>query len=150
MTSDAARLQAGICPVCGSGPWLSVAHHAARKHGVDRRALRDMVGLPWSAPVAAPDVLERGREAAIGRNQGARLTKGLGRDLHAVSTAGAQARLRAITEHRHSAPRKIPTDAGPAIQARIDQGERLVDIGATWGASAAAVSRFMKAHRETR
>lgn len=148
MTSPADLLHAGYCPHCGRGPWRSVAHHAAKKHGIDARRLREDAGLPWSAPLADPDVLETLAQRGRDRQAGKWLNAAPRGDTGPASLAGEAARLAVITGPKaRRAPAKIPRDAGPVIQARIDAGERLRDIGATWGAGASAVSRFMSAWR---
>lgn len=49
----------GICPLCDSGPFVSVAGHANRKHGVDRFQLKDMLGMFYSEPLCSPELSER-------------------------------------------------------------------------------------------
>ena len=39
---------AGICPYCGRGPFVSIAAHTARAHGVQNRQLRDEFGFTYS------------------------------------------------------------------------------------------------------
>jgi hypothetical protein len=40
-----AYVEAGRCPVCGDGPFAVVAGHTMKKHGLDRYALREMLGV---------------------------------------------------------------------------------------------------------
>lgn len=60
-TGEAARglLLGQICPVCGRGPWKSPLNHAARKHGIGRRAMRDLCELTVSEKVADPELSAR-------------------------------------------------------------------------------------------
>ena len=141
-SEQVATLLSGVCPWCNSR-WRSVAHHIARKHGISARQLREMAGLPWSAPLADPEVRERAAEVA---RAGAKVEamRGRPRDTSSVSAAGAARRAQNL--HRRQ-PRKLPADAGPAIQARLDRGERLRDVAVTYGCTVSAVSLFMKAER---
>lgn len=55
-----------MCPVCGEGPWKSPLNHAARKHGIGRREMREACGLTIDESVCNPELsarfVERGRE----------------------------------------------------------------------------------------
>lgn len=44
----------GNCPFCGAGPFVVPAHHTNRIHGVDRLALRDMLGLGVDESICDP------------------------------------------------------------------------------------------------
>lgn len=52
--TDAELLKAGICPICGAGPYTSPAGHVAKAHGINRFDLREMVGLYRREPVCDP------------------------------------------------------------------------------------------------
>jgi hypothetical protein len=69
-----------MCPLCGEGPWKSPLNHVARKHGVDRHAMRDACHLTTNAVVAAPELSAKFRE--IGKR----------RDMTAITEAGRQPR----------------------------------------------------------
>ena len=47
---------AGMCPFCDAGPFKIVAGHTNRAHGVDRKKLRDLAGLTFTASITAPDL----------------------------------------------------------------------------------------------
>lgn len=46
---------AGLCPVCGAGPYRVPLQHVSRKHGLDHRRARDAFGLTRSEPACAPE-----------------------------------------------------------------------------------------------
>ena len=43
-----------VCPFCNEGPFTVVAAHVNRVHGVDKKALRDMLGLPHGMSICDP------------------------------------------------------------------------------------------------
>ena len=145
--TDRDLAEQGICPLCRVGPWRSLGIHVAKKHGLDARAFKERVGLPWSASLSAPEVAEAQRARAVELN----LVAAMRRSPHAtgtsVSPAGAAARRPADNGWGSTRPRKIPADAGPSIQARRDRGELLRHVAATYDCSVAAVSLFMTAWR---
>lgn len=49
---DAIRRQ--VCPFCNAGPFTVVANHVSRVHSVDRKALRDMLGIFQSESICDP------------------------------------------------------------------------------------------------
>jgi hypothetical protein len=46
-----AAVEAQLCPFCGKGPFTVVALHTNHAHGIDRRQLRDLAGLYYSASI---------------------------------------------------------------------------------------------------
>lgn len=48
-----------ICPICGRGAWQSPLNHVARKHGIDRRTMRDICDLTLREKVTDPELSER-------------------------------------------------------------------------------------------
>lgn len=48
-------IEAGICPLCGYGPWKVLALHTHHAHGVDRYELRDWAELPYNAVICSPE-----------------------------------------------------------------------------------------------
>lgn len=61
VTFDEARdlLRRQMCPVCGSGPWKSPLNHVAKKHGIDRRTMRDVCGVTTVESVVEPELSKR-------------------------------------------------------------------------------------------
>lgn len=54
-TDDAlAAVRMGVCPFCGSGPFVVVAIHIQSKHGIDRKELRDWLGLFLGEQICDP------------------------------------------------------------------------------------------------
>lgn len=52
-------LRRQVCPVCGEGPWKSPLNHAAKKHGIDRRTMREACGMTSVEVVADPELSAR-------------------------------------------------------------------------------------------
>ena len=48
-------VEAGICPWCKRGPFTVLATHTAQVHGVDRLALRKLLGVHPEASITTPD-----------------------------------------------------------------------------------------------
>ena len=65
-------VMAGICPFCGRGPFLVLAGHTQKVHGVDRFELRELADLTYSTSLLD----ERTREAFSARAK-ARLATGV-------------------------------------------------------------------------
>lgn len=65
-------VMAGICPFCGRGPFLVLAGHTQKVHGVDRFELRELADLTYSTSLLD----ERTREAFSARAR-ARLATGV-------------------------------------------------------------------------
>lgn len=55
-----AYVEEGLCPVCGAGPFAVVALHTQRKHGLDRYALREMLGV-----YKTTSICDEGHSAAL-------------------------------------------------------------------------------------
>lgn len=143
-------LTAGTCPWCDKGPFRSIAKHTNSAHGIDRRQLRELAGLPWTASICAPDLAARRRELNARPErveQLAALTKATGP--HGVSPAGAAilaAKAVAIT-NRPGVPSKL-TDADRArIRQRRSEGLTLREIGIEIGVSEATVHRVLHGRR---
>lgn len=145
-----AAAQQGICPLCGAGPWASVAKHVAKKHHVSARELKGRLGIPISHGLNSPDLTEQ--ERAGGKQRGAPpslISAGLNshRAAH-ISGAGKVGRAEGLRRARAvsaDSRRKIPLDALPQIKDRVAAGERLRDIGADFGVTAAAVHYALRA-----
>lgn len=60
-------LASGHCPVCLAGPFVVPAMHVARVHGIDRFALREMIGVTRGSSICDPDYSEDRREHARAR-----------------------------------------------------------------------------------
>lgn len=45
-------VEAGLCPICGAGPFRLLAAHTNQAHAIDKYALRDMAGLTYNAVVS--------------------------------------------------------------------------------------------------
>lgn len=60
--SDRDLVLAGLCPLCGAGPYRVPLQHVARKHGLDRRSARDRFDLSWSERACAPEHSELCRQ----------------------------------------------------------------------------------------
>ena len=60
MSPDAVRahIRAGICPFCGKGPFMNIALHTNRAHGVDKVALRTRARMLTSEPMCSPELSE--------------------------------------------------------------------------------------------
>lgn len=50
-----AAVLAGLCPVCGRGPFTLLARHTSARHGIDTRELRDLSGINYSASILPLD-----------------------------------------------------------------------------------------------
>ena len=60
-----AYVDAGTCPFCGRGPYKVLAQHTHVIHGVDKRELREMLGVCWTTSIS-PLVTEE-RRAVVAR-----------------------------------------------------------------------------------
>lgn len=47
-------VESGLCPFCEAGPFVLLAGHTNKAHGIDRFQLRDCAGLPYSAVICDP------------------------------------------------------------------------------------------------
>lgn len=59
------KVAEGVCPMCGRGPYRSVAIHMSKAHGVDRFALRDALAVPKRTSLCHPDLAEAARRRAV-------------------------------------------------------------------------------------
>ena len=53
---------AGICPVCGKGPFVVVSVHTNKVHNIDKKALRRMAGMTTNEPTCSPEFSARAAE----------------------------------------------------------------------------------------
>jgi hypothetical protein len=53
---------AGTCPWCGRTGLIRPARHTTSAHGVDRRRLRELMGVTWTTSICAPEDSARRRE----------------------------------------------------------------------------------------
>lgn len=141
-----ALVLAGSCPWCGRDGFLSIAKHTQATHGIDRRALREAIGLPWTARICSPEVSERRREInkTTGRSERLRdLRPPAGR--RSVSPAGRQvlARNGAMPKPR---PGRSPIIA-PGVRQQVHdlrtKGWTYVAIAARVGMSASTAHRIV-------
>lgn len=122
-------VQRGLCPFCGEGPFAVVAMHVNRRHGLNRREFREVLGVPVSASVCHPE--HHARLASEARQRGVVDHIGDSRpDPEAVRLAGKRA-----AERRLAAVR----DRDQQIAERVRNGELLVDIAASLGIHAKTV-----------
>lgn len=141
---------AGMCPWCDKGPWLSIARHTNSAHGVDRKQLRELAGLPWTASICSPEVSARRRELNSRPeriDQLAALTKMTGP--HAVSPAGAAvlaANAAAITFRPGVAPKLTDRDRA-RIRQRRSEGLTLREIALEVGVAESTVHRVLHGRR---
>jgi hypothetical protein len=86
-------LRRQMCPVCGEGPWKSPLNHAAKKHGILKRDLREACGLNSVESVTDPELRERFAE--LGRSHGQDMTAlarpGQARKPYRMTEAGREA-----------------------------------------------------------
>ena len=59
-----AAIEAQTCPFCGKGPFIIVAGHTQRAHGIDRYELRDLAGLYYSTSITPPEHAAERAQAA--------------------------------------------------------------------------------------
>lgn len=92
-------LRRQICPICGTGPWKSPLNHAARKHGVLKRDLREAVGLTSVESVIAPELRDRFAESQ----------RAIGRDMAALSRRGPRGKYRMTQAGREALRNNLAT-----------------------------------------
>jgi hypothetical protein len=144
-----AAILAGQCPWCNRTGLTVPAMHTAKVHGIDKRRLRELADLPWSAPIADPDYtadrVQRGRS-----NQSAitALRRQRPRDTRSVSKAGRRGRgtTAALTAETR---RKIPLAAMPDLFARRAAGDTLDELAAEYGVTKSAMSMFLTRHEDS-
>lgn len=147
--ADARR---GICPLCGSGPWRGLAHHVAMAHKVPARELKRRLDIPVSHGLNDPELTEHNRATrrALGAPPELIEAARTSRRSAWISNAGRAGR-RAPTPARTAAidaRRKIPLAALPELLHRHRGGERLRDLAAEYGASAAALHHAFRQHSD--
>lgn len=52
-------LRRQVCPVCGEGPWKSPLIHASKRHGINKRTMREACGMTLVDSVADPELSQR-------------------------------------------------------------------------------------------
>jgi hypothetical protein len=55
------------CPLCGAGPFQSIAQHTSAKHDITQDDIREFAHLPKQASICSPEFSERHSEQAKGR-----------------------------------------------------------------------------------
>lgn len=100
-----AALRAGVCPICGSGPFTVVAIHVAKKHGVDRFEIRAMADLPPRESICDPthsaSVSARTRRTSeAGWEEGGHLRAA--QDRHLAEIAARTEQMAALFESGHT------------------------------------------------
>lgn len=104
-------IEAQLCPFCGKGPFVIVALHTNHAHGIDRRELRDLAGIYYSASITPPEHRAERAEAArkyLVPIEHERRTKKGSKD-H-ISTAGRAARYRFTEDDRSKSAKAMSTD----------------------------------------
>lgn len=72
LTPDVVRgfIDASMCPYCPAGPFVALAGHTNRAHGIDRHELRAAAHLSGRQPISSPEYRracqERGRRIGFG------------------------------------------------------------------------------------
>lgn len=108
VTAEEARdlLRRQFCPVCGEGPWKSPLNHAAKRHGILKRDLREAIGLTSVESVVDPEL--RDRFAERGRNSGQDMRKlarpGRARKPYNMTKAGRAAVAQNLIEWEQENP----------------------------------------------
>lgn len=118
---------AGICPICGKGPYKVIAMHTTKKHAVDKRELRERAGFFYSDSICAPE--HHDRMASLAR----------ARDLPEVGRQAMQPQ-----QGRPKGPRRMT----PA--ARAQNAEKFRRYTETVGAAAALEQRRAASRAEAR
>lgn len=120
-----AMLHAQMCPVCGEGPWKSPLNHAARKHGIDQRTMRDVCGLIIGESVtdAALHAVFSARDTNINATNAAEVGK-LRRGPREWTAAGRENTARNLIDWEA----RLPTEA---LAARSEAGK--LGAAARWG-----------------
>lgn len=62
-------ITAGLCPICGAGPFVVPAQHVSQKHFLNKRELRDLLGVPHNASICDPAYSASWSEALRRRGQ---------------------------------------------------------------------------------
>jgi predicted nucleic acid-binding Zn ribbon protein len=84
-------VEAGICPFCGRGPFTVLAGHTNKVHAVDRRELRELAGLTYSASIIPAEYREQLRLRRQGQSPpDGTLNRG---KRYRISPAGREAQL---------------------------------------------------------
>lgn len=114
----------GLCPICYVGPFAVVALHVARKHGVDRFQLRDMLGV-----YKTTSICDEGHSAArsrLSRQQwtAERATKmevarPRGRGTRELSEAGKERNRRQAEAHREQTAEVLKQNSERIHQAAL-------------------------------
>lgn len=65
-----AHIAAQTCPWCGAGPFKMLPVHTAKRHGVDKWALRDLAGLSTRDPLSSAET-RSAMAASYDRDRGA-------------------------------------------------------------------------------
>ena len=149
-------LRLGMCPFCNAGPFVVVALHTNKAHGIDRRMLRDYIGVTYATSICDPThsavAAERGREMhergvsklRQGNAGRPRRLSPAAQELNLKKLAAAHAkRAQAIESYRKNhAERTVERDA--LIVSMWDAGSSLAQIGTTVGLNPKSVSRILK------
>lgn len=61
LIGDQLAAREGMCPICGAGPWRSLAIHASKRHGINRDELKARLGIPNLARTPEPPLVAAGR-----------------------------------------------------------------------------------------
>jgi hypothetical protein len=145
----------GDCPWCERTGFAKLAQHTAMVHDVDRRSLREMAGLPWSAIIASPEVTAERREFNASPEQVERL-RALGHSRRGQSIRGREvspaaraiwaASARSITV-KVPGPKKLTEEQRAMVRAAVDAATPAArpqlrrDLAAQLGVSEATIRR---------
>lgn len=149
-------LRLGLCPFCSAGPFVVVAIHTNRAHGIDRRMLRDYIGVTYTTSICDPThsavASERGREMhergvsklRQGNKGRPRRLSPAAQELNRQKLVAAHAkRDQAIESYRKNhAERTAERDA--RIVSMWEAGASLNQIGPAVGLNPKSVSRILK------
>lgn len=152
---DAVKRQ--ICPFCGSGPFTVVAIHVSRVHEINRKELRDLIGVFYTESICDPfhskSVAERssrfyseGHSGIHGSRRGHRKNLSLkARELQREKNAKLTPEARAVGAQALSA-RRLRESRGRdrLIVELIEAGERYEAIAEQLGLASPTVARVAR------
>ncbi|MFF2088644.1 hypothetical protein ACFVVM_33075 [Nocardia sp. NPDC058176] len=147
-----AGLLAGLCPICGEGPWTQVAIHVGRKHLVGAREIKAALGIPASRSLSSPELRRRAREFSLTQTKRTAALIAAKSRRGEDTEAGAQARAWALHKaNRRSADarRKMTDEQVADASARIDAGERYRDVAGDFEMTASGLWHRIKSWKQS-
>jgi hypothetical protein len=135
----------GLCPFCNAGPFVVVAQHTYQIHGVDRRVLRDMIGVYYSTSICDPTY-------SAGRTTHTNQLISEGVMNQAGGESGATRRLskRRLTDLRERGASLAPSTHTPEIEERRKRTLKAVNDKRRAGRDAEIVQRLRTTNDSTR